>query len=159
MIIALTKTTLAINHSNFLEIVFCFVLMNDQLKMCKTQKISCFFAQKTLKKQILISIWSGQHPNAGWTIQHLRSFDNVPQKTRCVTPLKPSRLDLDRACLSFVWSWIEKKKMKNKPLKLVGAHVIRFSKMKKSCTSPNKEVREVKYCKCIAQGIVVFYSK
>ena len=33
----------------------------------------CFFlsAQKTLKTHILTSIWSVQHPEAGWNIQHL----------------------------------------------------------------------------------------
>ena len=30
-----------------------------------------FFAQKMLKNQILTSVWSAQHPNAGQNIQHL----------------------------------------------------------------------------------------
>ena len=44
-----------------------------------------FFAAKTLKMNISTSVWSAQHPHAGWNIQHLwlfkgYLFDDVTQR-------------------------------------------------------------------------------
>ena len=53
-------------------------------KMCFLQKFSCkfpffsFLSLKTLKMTISTSIWSAQHPNAGWNIQQVCKVCSLP---------------------------------------------------------------------------------